>query len=167
MTLDDIKARCDEVGECWIWKKSLQAGVPAIRIPTADDPKRPLVNVRRWIAVQQGKKVDGLFATTKCGDPLCVNPEHVVLMTRKQLGKRAGATMSRNENPARRAKRAAARIRRGDIKVGPEIARQIRSGDKTTTQWAEELGCSRKTIWLVLAGKTWIEHNSPFAGLIR
>ena len=165
MTLDDIKDRCDEVGECWIWKMSLKTGVPAVRIPTSEDPKRPLVNVRRWMAIQQGKSVDGLFATTKCCDPLCVNPEHIILMTRKQLSKRAGATMSRNETPARRAKRTAARVRRGDIKIGPEIARQIRNSDKTTKEWAAELGCSPNTVWLVVAGKTLVDHTGPFAGL--
>lgn len=167
MNLEDIKSRCEEVGECWIWKLCLQAGVPAIRIPRTIDPARPLVNVRRWWSIQQGKNVAGKLATTSCRDPRCVNPDHIVLLTRKQLQQRAGETMMKNETTARRARRAAARIGQGDTKIGPEIARQIRDSDRSSRDWAQELGCSPKTVWLARTNKTWRDLTSPFSGLMR
>ena len=167
MNLDDIKARCIEEGECWIWQGSVSPGdVPSMRLPGSVDPERKLIGVRRWIAQQQGKQIKGLYATTSCKEKLCVCPDHVIVMNRKSLQKRAGKTMTKNQNPAAVARRVSARIRSGNVKIGYEVARQIREDDKSAHEWAKELDCSVSTVFNVRSGKTWRDYSSPFAGLM-
>lgn len=167
VNLETIKARCIEEGECWIWQGSVSPGdVPSMRIPQAIDPKRPLVGVRRWIAQHQGKQIAGLFATNSCEDKRCVCPDHVVVMTRKRLQKRAGKTIRKNESPAVATTRVQARIRSGNLKIGYEKAREIRLSDKPAEEWAAELGCHVTTVFQAKSGKTWRDYSSPFAGLL-
>lgn len=167
MTLNDVKARCDEVGDCWIWRGSVQAGdVPAMRLPVAVDPQKRLVAVRRWVAENQGRVTQGLFATNSCQDKKCVCPDHIQLLSRKQLQKRAGKTMTKNQNPASKMARVRARIRAGNIKIGPENAIAIRESDKPAEQWAQELGCSVSAIFRAKRGEVWKEYGNPFQGLM-
>lgn len=167
MTLDDIKARCDEVGDCWIWKDSMQGGdVPAMRLPGSVDPKRKLVSVRRWIAELQGRQTKGLFATNSCKQKRCVCPDHIQLLTRKNLQKRAGQTITKNQNPAAKIARVIAREKAGNIKIGLENAIAIRTGDKPVEQWAKDLNCSESAVWRAKRGEVWKDYNNPFAGLM-
>jgi len=167
MNLEIIKSRCIEEGECWIWQGSVSPGdVPSMRLPRSVDPDSKLIGVRRWIAQHQGKQIDGLYATTSCEDKRCVCPDHVVVMTRKRLQKRAGKTMTKNQNPASIARRVSARVRAGNVKIGYAIAREIREGDKSAEQWARELNCDISTVFQAKAGSTWRDYSSPFAGLM-
>ena len=167
MTLDDIKARCDEVGDCWLWRDSMQGGmVPAMRLPGWFDPSRKLVSVRRWIAEQQGKPVKGFFATNSCRDKRCVCPDHIQLLTRKNLQKRAGQTITKNQNPAAKVARVLAREQAGNIKIGMENAIAIRTGEKSAEQWAKELDCSVSAVFRAKRGEVWKDYSSPFAGLM-
>lgn len=167
MNLETIKGRCIEEGECWIWQGSLSPGeVPSMRLPTSIDPDRKLVAVRRWIAEQQGKRIDGLYVTNSCEEKRCVCPDHIVVLTRKKLQKRAGKTMTKNQNPAMVASRAAARVRAGNIKIGYDIAREIRASEKPAHEWAAELGCNVSSVFQAKRGSTWKDYSSPFAGLL-
>lgn len=167
MTLDDIKARCDEVGDCWIWKDSMQGGdVPAMRLPGSIDPKRKLVAVRRWIAELQGRQTKGLFATNSCKQKRCVCPDHIQLVPRRVLQIHAGKTITKNQSPATKIARVRARVEAGNIKIGLENAIAIRASDKPAEQWAKELGCSVSAIFRTKRGEVWKEYGSPFAGLM-
>lgn len=167
MNLETIKARCIEEGDCWIWQGSVSPGdVPNMRIPQAIDPKRPLVGVRRWIAQHQGKQIAGLYATNTCQDKRCVCPDHIVVLTRQKLQKRAGKTMTKNQNAGTMARRVQARVRAGNLKIGYDKAREIRQSDKSAEEWAAELGCHVTTVFQAKSGKTWRDYSSPFAGLL-
>lgn len=167
MTLDEIKARCDEFGDCWLWRGAMQGGnVPAIRLSYKIDPKKKVVSVRRWIAQSQGKSVKGLLATVSCKDKRCVCPDHIQLMPRKILNVRIGQSIAKNQTPARRFNAANARVLAGLTKMDMATARAIRGGGKSAKKWADELGCSVSAVHRTIRGDSWKEYASPFAGLM-
>lgn len=87
MTLDDIKARTEEVGECWIWQKTLLRGkTPIMKVDGRSIYPRRAV----WEVHHEKPIPDGMVVTHSkdCGDPCCCNPKHLVLVTRKAMFRR-------------------------------------------------------------------------------
>lgn len=165
MNLEKLKPHYSEVGDCWEWHGALQGGdVPCMRVKV--DGKWKVVAVRRWIAMEQGKAVKGRLATTKCDNPRCICPDHVVLYTRKQLQERNGQKIKRNMNDAQRAKRAEARRRRG-VKITQEMAHEIRGSGLSSRVIAKQYGVTQKTALRCLSGQSHRDYSNPFAGLMR
>lgn len=167
MNFERLKPHYTEIGDCWEWHGALQGGaVPCLKYKD-DQGQWKLVAVRRWIAIQQGKKVKGRLATTTCDNPRCVCPDHVVLWTRKQLQDRNAVKVKSNITDAQRKKRSDNRRKQGNVKITLEQAREIRMSAASTREIAEKYGVTQKTAWLAKTGKTHRDFFNPFAGLIR
>jgi hypothetical protein len=160
VTLDVIHARCDEVGDCWIWRGAVSHGTaPAINI----DGKS--TSVRRFVADLLGRQTNGRYITACCGEPLCVSPDHLRVVTRSQLNILTAKRTGYGQSLARAAKIAQARRRRAHL--SPELVQMIRSSDLPSAQLAKQLGVSKSTVNDARRGNTWRDYTNPFAWLVR
>lgn len=162
VTLDTIHDRCDEVGDCWIWRGALSHGSqPAINI------NRRSTNVRRFVAeALLCRQTKGRYVTACCGEPLCVAPDHLRVVTRSQLNTMAAERTGYGQNLARAAKLAQARRRRA--RLSPELVQMIRESDLSDAQLAKQLGVAKSTINDARRGDTWRDyHNNPWTQLLR
>lgn len=76
-----VRDRVDFDGDCWIWKTPVRAGdVPRMRWG------EKTVTVRRQMLRERGRRVPaGHSAVAECKTPGCVNPEHIIAVSRSQL----------------------------------------------------------------------------------
>jgi hypothetical protein len=93
-TVETLKARTIEEGDCWNWTGYLGNKVPAV----SHDGK--MTSVRRLFRDLMGSSVKvGWFVLPTCGNNICVNPEHSKALSPKQfrqhMGKRAGGSITR------------------------------------------------------------------------
>jgi len=155
-----IRQRCEEQGDCWEWLGALQShGVtPMINY------KQRVISVRRLIAEHQGHNIKGKVATYKCGNTLCVNPDHVQVLTRAKLSKRTTADLKYHTNPVRMKKLSDAARAKG--KLTWDLVCQIREAQGRQRDIAERFGVSQATVSVILRGITWREYTNPFAQLV-
>ena len=153
--LETIKERCIEEGDCWLWQGGgNEKGHPTIKHRSG----RRFV----WEAVH-GVIAEGMRLSVTCGCIDCLNPKHLALRTRAQI------TAQMNAQPSVRRKKSAggARGMKAYSKLDADKARYIRESDKTQRQLAEEFGVSQPLISRVRLYQSWLEHESPFAALMR
>lgn len=148
-------------GDCWIWQGALQASgqVPSMRWGNS------VINVRRLLLLAQGRKIDGLVVTYTCGHRLCVQPDHIQVMTRKSLQRRTAREMPLASQLARNVK-LSARERARSV-LTPEMVEQIRLSSETGVALAPRYGVTPSAINDIKAGRTWRDYGNPFLGLIR
>ena len=161
MTMDEILERITgryvEEGECWIWTGgNVQGTRPYVTI----NYKR--VPVRKLMAIAKGIFREGRVNPPKCGNPLCVNPDHVASITKSQhmrkLGKLGGRDLKR-----------LATIRAGvhpNKKLSDDQVLEIRNSTERSSVLARRYGVSACLISRVRLHKT-RKHLNPFAGLIQ
>jgi hypothetical protein len=158
--LSRLEKHTEEVGNCWEWQGSMQSGAPT-----------PMINfnhrcqpVRRLLAQAMGKTVEGMFVTCKCRNELCVNPDHLLVVTRKRLQEMLAKERNYQVNPVRMKKLAdKARL---NSKLTVELAAEIRDADGTQREIAARYGISQATVSVIKRGKTWRDYSNPFAQLI-
>jgi len=157
-TMEDIKARCLQVGECWEWQGAFDgAGTPVLR----HKGDKKLTQVRRHVLSLKGKNIDGLLATNTCDNRKCVCPAHAAAWTRKKLQGRI-AKKIRGMESRKRALSLAARKR---SKANEEIVRQMRESGKSPLQLMAETGFGETMVRQILSHETWKDYSNPFAGL--
>ncbi len=149
-----------EVGECWEWQGALQTNAP---VPTMNFNGK-VGPVRRHIAEHLGLPIEGKLATCNCGNALCVNPDHVVLVTRRKLQQRIAKEIRHAVNPVRM-KRLADRAR-AHSKLTPEQVQAIREASGKQRDIAALFGVSQATVSSIKRGRTWRDYSNPFAQLI-
>lgn len=157
--IDTIKKHVVEEGDCWNWTGALQScgSVPTIRW------QGKVGAVRRFVLLDQGVDLTKRLATYTCGNPSCVNPEHLAPTTRKRVQVRTVAESNYTANPMRR-KRLADKARlRSKLTLDQVIA--IRAADGTQDAIAARFGVSQATVSVIKLGKTWRDYSNPFARL--
>ena len=154
-----IVAKCTEEGDCWLWRGAVHCGMPVVR------HNNRVVNVRRYIAQHiQGSVVDGKLASTRCGNPQCCAPEHVDMITRKELQRRTAKTTKNQQRPSRNYKLAIKARARSTL--NDELVAQIRASDLTGRELAALYGVSLSSIQKARNYQSWRDYRSPFAQLI-
>lgn len=162
MTLDDIKARTIEDGDCWRWSGSTTSG----GYPTMKPMGCDCTLVRRVVLDLVGVKLKPRQPTvTTCGERLCVNPAHLKPSTAAKVGQ-AAAARGAFSTTTRGAKIAAAK-RAANGKLSMDIAREIRASTDTNAALAERHGVHPSLVQRIKAGKSWRDYSNPFAGLMR
>lgn len=157
--IERIRRHIEEVGDCWEWTGALQVNCPTPMMRYGQRTSQ----VRRFIAEFQGKQLQGKFATCKCRNDLCVNPDHVMVVTRKRLQELIAKERQYQTNPVRIKKLAdKARLR---SKLTPEQVEEIRGADELQRITAARYGISQAAVSSIKRGRTWKEYSSPFAGL--
>lgn len=161
ITLDKIKARCVEEGDCLIWQGGVsKEGYPIMKHGGA------CLHVRRVAIALDGREPKRRQPVTcSCGDKRCIQPRHLKLSTYSKIGKATAAT-GVYAAKARCAKVAHANRNRADTKLTMEIAREIRASTESSEALAARYGVYRSRINAVRRGDAWKEYAAtPFAGL--
>lgn len=153
VSMDRILGRTRENGDCMDWAGyAIEGKVPQIRVDYKCWPVRRLV----WQLVH-GPVKSATWVGTSCGNPLCVNPDHLVARTRSKAFKGTAKTV------VQRVSIASARRKNG--KVTAEAVREIRSSGESNVALAARFGVSHSYISKIRLGKSWMEYVSPFQGL--
>ena len=136
LTVERIYERADLVGKCRIWTGFLQNRVPHIYDPF----KGRMVPVRVALAELIGKKgKPGGFWIARCGNPQCVEAEHMRSLTRSEFSRHMSRTLQ-NAHPMKHAIRIAksAKSRR---KLTDEQIRYILTSPEPRDKVAAVVGC--------------------------
>lgn len=158
ITIEMIHARSIEDGDCWVWRGGCGHGTPHM----SENAKS--VPVRRWIAQHHlGKQIKGAFATNSCGNPLCVAPDHVLVVTRARLQKLVSDRIKYQKNPMRNAKISAKK--RAQSKFSPDFVEQIRVAEGSQRAVAKRFGVSQDFVNKLRNGKVWKTYGSHWHGL--
>lgn len=156
-----LRLLSEEVGDCWEWRGATQSKSTTPMLHW----NGTVISTRRVIAMQRGDDVKGKVATYRCGNPACVNPEHVIVTTRQRVQKRSVKELRYNLDPTRN-KKLADLMRAKRAKITMEIAQQIREAEGSQKVIGERFGVSQSTVSAIQRGETWKTYSSPWAGLI-
>ena len=159
--LEYLQARVDEVGDCWEWRRAVQGKgqIPVMRYQGRAQ------QVRRVIAVETGLWLEGKLATCKCANMRCVNPKHVVMVTRQQLQKRTAKVTQMHFNPARCIKLAQSARRTGRL-TEAQVA-EIRAIDGMNQRDIAALyGITQSTVSAIRRGVKWKDYSNPYLQLL-
>ena len=172
-SLDHLKERCVECGECWEWKGAIRKRrwpTIAFRRDWGDgfSANRQFYVRHLMYWHKHGKHpVLGRYRaiTVKCGNPLCVNPDHILLQTRKQLAAKTAAA-GHYKSLTRRIK--LANIKRKTSKLSDEAVAEIRLADSRPADMARKHGISVTYAYMLRKGQWRKDYgaSNPFAALI-
>jgi hypothetical protein len=156
MKLEEIKAHCNEIGECWEWRTNAR---------TDRHKRHPMIGkgvlVRRVAYEAAGKRLlPDRYLTPGCGNPYCIRPEH-----QRNLSQRSKSAMGGVKSPTRGASVARTRRAKGLNKVTPQIAAEIRSSEATGAELARRYGVDEKTIANVRQRVLHREYADAFCGM--
>ena len=160
LTLDQIHAQCVEEGDCQLWTGRLtNSGHP---IHCAGGQK---LLVRRLVyALQHGQLPAGTrqVVADTCQNTTCCNGHHLVVLSRSALV----ASSYRNRNMvAEYGKRQAALVNSGRAKLNLQVAREIRSDERTHAQVATALGVSASLVAKIRQQQIWREPAGAFSDM--
>ena len=156
-TIESLKKRTIEDGECWEWQGYCANGTPSV----SHDGK--MISVRRLFTQLLGNTVREGYYVPKCGNKLCVNPEHTTYNDPKQHMKKAARKAL--QSPTRRLK-IQIHKRATTAKLTQEMADEIRCSEGPSRIIAEKYGVNKSVICRIRAGKAWVNLSNPFAGLM-
>lgn len=148
-TLEDIKARCIEDGDMWIWQGCYtMSGNPACKING-----RFTTAMRAAYILKHGaaKLPDNKRVWSKTRDVRDVNPDNAMVGTIAEHNKWR-AQDGRMRGPANQIAATKARDKIGR-KFSYEQADQIRASDKSERELAEAYGCSKALIGFIRRGQ--------------
>ena len=117
--------------------------------------------------MQMGMELDGqpALVTVKCANRLCVNPEHVITVTRQQLQQRTAKVTQLHTNPARCRKLAQSARRKG--KLSEAQVAEIRAIDGMKQRDIAALyGITQSTVSAIRRGAKWKDYSNPYLQLM-
>ena len=160
-TVESLLARSTEEGECHLWDGYSTNKTPMVH---QDGKMRA---VRRVLLDLLGVEVRGKYLATSCGNPLCINPEHISQRTEKmhvmRMAKNAhkGAAAVRHQIGVLKWRRA------NPLKINEEIAAAIRADDRHPVEVAQHYGVSKSLVFKIRRGDMWRDNSNPFIALAQ
>tara|TARA_R110000868_G_scaffold39383_1_gene137267 strand:- start:3340 stop:3849 length:510 start_codon:yes stop_codon:yes gene_type:complete len=155
-----LQARVDEVGDCWEWRGAVQRGSRAPVMRYQGSARQ----VRRVLATELGLPLQDRLATCKCANALCVNPRHIVTVTRQELQRRTADITQLHVNPARCRKLAQSARRNGKL-TEAQVA-EIRAIDGMRQRDIAALyGITQSTVSAIRRGVKWKDYSNPWLQL--
>lgn len=157
--LDYVKSRSQEIGDCWEWTGAMKHknATPVMRY------QQQTISVRRLLMLKQCLEHEGKLVTSACGNSLCVNPEHLELITRKRLSQRVALKFTKTFGLLRKLK--ISKLVRYRSKLTAEIADEIRMAEGIQREIAKRYGVSQSTVCAIKNGRTWRDYLNPFEQL--
>ena len=149
-----IHANCEEDCGCLLWRGRRSHS----QVPRWGDKSLRRVMFEAVFGEIPAKRL----ASTTCGNPLCLNTDHMTLKSKSAVLKHTYETtdlrLRRAVTSTRESRKAA--------KLDPIKAREIRNSDETLDILAARYGVNRTLCSRIKRGEAWKEAN-PFAGLVR
>ena len=156
-TVDSLKNRTIEVGECREWQGYFGNGTPQV------SNNGEMVSVRRLFTELLGGQISKGYYVPKCNNKTCVNPDHTVFHTVSVHLKKAAKIAVLN--PTRRIK-IQINKRATVAKLTQEKADEIRYSDEPSRVLAQRYGVDKSVICRIRKGNAWVNLSNPFAGLM-
>ena len=163
-TLDSLKARCIEVGDCWEWQGYLGNNTP--QVVAYPDGKKKMVSVRRLLRelITGQPQPDGHYSNT-CGNRLCVNPDHTIWKSEAVHMKTMGRKRKVSAVTANKLRKY--RVDNGLAKLNEYKAQIIRLSPEPAPVLAERFGVSKSWINRIRRGAAWRVLAGPWMGLFK
>ena len=138
MIRERVMSRIVEVGDCWEWIGAFIQKRPVIKV------EGQVMTVRRALAIEDGRMINGCWVMCGCDNWRCVNPEHSVIRKRLAGLKHAGKQSHSGEQSLARQN-----INRHMRKLTDEQAQEIMLSIKSKRKLAEEYGVHPKVIYRI------------------
>ena len=163
-TVDSLKARCIEVGECWEWQGYLGNNTP--QVSSYPNGKKKMVSVRRLLRelVTGQAQPDGHYGNT-CGNIRCVNPDHTLWKSEAAHMRAMGR--KRKVSAVTASKLRKYRVESGKAKLDEAKAQEIRLSPEPGPVLAERFGVSKSWINRIKRGAAWRVLAGPWQGLFK
>jgi hypothetical protein len=144
--------RCDEVGECLIWREAVTA---------SGCPKARVGNVRNFIFVNVlGQKLPpGYVVQPKCGNAGCVAAGCLERITRSKWRQRVARVIAQTPMGLQQFRQRA--VDAGFSKLRSDIAAEIRGSTENARDLAEKYGVNIRAIQRVRSREAWAPHSTP------
>lgn len=159
-TLDLLRARCIEDGDCLIWPLAATRGQPRVSMGGRT------IYLRRWVLEQRLRRPlrRDESVTTTCMTPMCCAAGHLRATTRAEITARSYRDGSRC--PARDYRMGVACAMRNSAKLDAAKAAAIRADERGARAVAAEYGVSPQTVYAIRSGRRWrglAANSSVFA----
>ena len=163
-TMETLHTRCVEEGDCWVWSGYVQNGSPYVF------QAGKLTAVRQIAMTLSGRpiRIGAKYFATTCGDPLCVNPEHIVCRTPKEHMARM-ASQVQHRAVSRVVKLQIAARARAMCKLTEASANLILLDERSHREIAIAHGVSRSLVSNIKRGVSWrpvSAQANPWVGLM-
>lgn len=157
-TLASLRARCDEIGDCWIWKGATDGhGKPSARhAGKGTNPRRVVRALKDGHPIQPGELV-----VATCHNPRCISPACSVRTDdkgRARIANEGGAY----SNPAKN--RRGAMTKRAKSWITEDAVAAIRAA-RTALEASQQTGVSLSHSKAIRRGAARKDYTSPFRGL--
>lgn len=150
-----VKVRSDvEESGCWSWRMSMHDGSS----PQASYRARHILVRRELLKMKRGEISKKMIAWPTCGNPTCVNPDHLTMKSRSARLKGIPKTQAH-------CKKLAEAARKRSILTQAAVE-AMRSDDRPNIAWAEELGICDTVVSQIRLHKTWRDYSNPFSALL-
>ena len=157
MTQNDILKRTAEDGDCLMWTGSLVHGtLPVITVANKK------LYAKRQLMILSGRDVAGKCVTNTCGEKMCINPAHLVILTKGGLAKKTALT--KRYTTADCAK--IAQARRAHSKLSQDAVLEIRASDEPAQALADRYRITPAYVYMLRKGLFRRDYNNPFSGLM-
>jgi len=162
MNLDQLKAKCNEVGDCWEWITTARS-VARKRHPMTKLDGKPVLLRRHAYELVHGEMDAGRYLVPHCGNACCINPEHQQVLSERQKNKLGGKRAAKS--PTRAGSVAVAKRAQSTTKLSMEIAQAIRASDDPCDIEAAKHGVHPSRVTQIRRGQGWKDYSNPFSGL--
>lgn len=163
-TIESLKARTIEEGDCWLWQGYKANGTPQVSNPRPGFSSK-MYSVRRLMReLVTGKPTPDGHYVTSCGTTDCVNPKHVLYRTDEQHLQTIGRLSSTGVAKSLKLRQYYMTI--GRAKLTDAIAQEIRLSNESSPALAKRYGVDRSLISKVRRGQAWKVLANPFRGLM-
>lgn len=161
MTLEAIRLRCIECGDCLLW----QGATTGRGHPQFKYGEHAGKSLRRIVYTHHNPQnpIGARVVSVRCKEPTCLSPDHLYLRNKSAVS----AQMARD--PATKLRRSISMGRHAQAvrgKITMEIARQIRASSDICKVEAEKWGIHFSLVSKVRRNHAWIDRANPFAGLL-
>lgn len=150
ITLEQVLAHCEPIGECLCWMGRMHNGSPVIKGTDREMRARRIV----FAALSKAEIPSGKHPIPTCRDPRCLNFKHLALRTTQQIAQLAAAE-GRFASPSRKAACTAAARKSPNAKLTPEMVAEIRVSEESGPVLAERYGVNRSLIPRIKRGDAW------------
>jgi hypothetical protein len=163
-TLESLRSRVIEVGDCWEWQGYIQNNTP--QVIGYPDGKKKMVSVRRMLReiITGQPQPDGHYGNT-CGNPRCVNPDHTLWKSAAAHMRAMGRERKVSTVTANKLRKF--RVEAGLAKLDESKAQEIRLSSEPASVVAERFGVSKSWITKIRRGAAWRVLTSPWQGLFK
>jgi len=167
-TIEDLRQRCvideSDPDACWIFAPT------RIYAPThkGSDTLKAMEPRRASWVLKHGMKIkDGSCAFSTCGDPKCVNPDHIRAASPAVWGEHVAKTGALKGRPAKIAANRA--IGRQRSRLTPEQVQEAMTSPETGKALAVRWGVSETTVSKARRGgaMAYASQTNPWAALMR